>query len=148
MASRSGLKYTVADGSTVLNKGQQKFEGKTNDGLPIDLGMQITDVVKTLFSVSKIKESGNIIIFGAEERDMIINKRSEARTMIEDNGRDYQLSLWLEVPNVPSNEKKVTGAVSCQECDQGSTSRRSVDRSVWQEMMGSEEAATFQRQDI
>ena len=25
MASRSGLKYTVADGSTVLNKGQQKF---------------------------------------------------------------------------------------------------------------------------
>ena len=68
--------------------------------------------------------------------------------MIEDNGRDYQLSLWLEVPNVPNNEKKVIGAVSCQECDQGNTSRRSVDRSVWQEMMGSEEAATFQRQDI
>jgi hypothetical protein len=110
--------------------------------------MQITDVVKILFSVRKIKESDNIVIFGAEEGDMIINKRSGARTMIEDNGRDYQLSLWLEVPNVPNNEKKVIGAVSWQECDQGNTSRRSVDRSVWQEMMGSEEVAPFQRQDI
>ena len=95
-----------------------------------------------------MKESGNIVIFGPEEGDMIINKRSGARTMIEDNGRDYQLSLWLEVPNVPNSGKRVIGAVGCQECDQGSTSRRCADRSVWQEMMGSEEVAPFQRQDI
>ena len=57
------------------------------------MGVQITDVVKTLFSVEKIKEAGNVVVFGADEGDMITNKKSGSRTKIEDNVRDYQLSL-------------------------------------------------------
>jgi hypothetical protein len=48
-ASRSGLKYTVADGRTFPNEGQHELSGMTNDGLPIELGIQITGVVKTFY---------------------------------------------------------------------------------------------------
>jgi hypothetical protein len=98
-ASKSGMKYVVADGRTVPNRGQQNFSGTIEDGLPIDLSKQITDVCKTLLSVRKFKEARNIVIFGADERDMISNKKgSGSRAKLEDNGKDYQLSIWMEVP--------------------------------------------------
>jgi len=152
-ASRSGMKYTVADGRTVLNRGQQKFSGTTEDGLPIDMGIQITDVCKTLFSVRKIKEAGNIVIFGAEEGDMIINKRSGSRTKIEDNGKDYQLSIWMEVPKEALS--KVNALSSVEEAITEELKSRSVEdvrdqfmqSTMWSRLLGSEETP-FPRQDI
>ena len=106
----------MTDGRTVLNKGQQNFSGTTEDGLPIDMGIQITDVCKTLFSVRKIKEAGNIVIFGADEGHMIINKRSGSRTMIEDNGKDYQLWIWMEVPKEAIKHRSIE---FCRSSDPG-----------------------------
>ena len=74
-ASKSGLKYTVADGKTIPNRGQKNFKGLTTGGQPMNMGVQVTDVVKTLFSVRRIKEAGNIVIFGAAEGDMIVDKK-------------------------------------------------------------------------
>jgi hypothetical protein len=152
-ASRSGLRYTVADGRTVPNKGQQNFSGTTEDGLPIDMGIQITDVCKTLFSVRKIKEAGNIVIFGADEGDMIINKRSGSRTMIEDNGKDYQLSIWMEVPKEAVS--KLGALSSVENVIREELKTRSVEEvrdqlmqsTMWNELLRSEEAP-FPRQDI
>jgi hypothetical protein len=152
-ASRSGMKYTVADGRTVLNRGQQKFCGTTEDGLPIDMGIQITDVCKTLFSVRKIKEAGNIVIFGAEEGDMIINKRSGSRTKIEDNGKDYQLSIWMEVPK--EAVAKLGALSSVEDVIREELKTKSVEEvrgqlmqsTMWNRLLGSEETP-FPRQDI
>jgi hypothetical protein len=141
----------VADGRTVLNKGQQNFSGTTEDGLPIDMGIQITDVCKTLFSVRKIKEAGNIVIFGADEGDMIINKRSGSRTMIEDNGKDYQLSIWMEVPKEASNRVEALSSVEAVIREELKTKSieeiREGHETMWGRLLSSEEA-TFQRQDI
>jgi hypothetical protein len=150
-ASRSRLRYTVADGRTVLNKGQQNFSGTTEDGLPIDMGIQITDVCKTLFSVRKIKEAGNIVIFGADEGDMIINRRSGSRTMIEDNGKDYQLSIWMEVPKEAT--KRVEALSSVEAVIREELKTKSIEEiregheTMWDRLLSSGEA-TFQRQDI
>jgi hypothetical protein len=152
-ASRSGMKYTVADGRTVPNRGQQKFCGTTEDGLPIDMGIQITDVCKTLFSVRKIKEAGNIVIFGAEEGDMIINKRSGSRTKIEDNGKDYQLSIWMEVPKEAA--AKLGALSSVEDVIREELKTKSVEEvrdqlmqsTMWNRLLGSEETP-FPRQDI
>jgi hypothetical protein len=152
-ASRSGMKYTVADGRTVPNRGQQKFCGTTDDGLPIDMGIQITDVCKTLFSVRKIKEAGNIVIFGAEEGDMIINKRSGSRTKIEDNGKDYQLSIWMEVPKEAIT--KLGALSSVEDVIREELKTKSVEEvrdqfmqsTMWNRLLGSEETP-FPRQDI
>jgi hypothetical protein len=147
------MKYTVADGRTVPNRGQQRFAGTTEDGLPIDMGIQITDVCKTLFSVRKIKEAGNIVIFGAEEGDMIINKKSGSRTRIEDNGRDYQLSIWMEVPKEAVG--KLGALSSVEEAIREELKTKSVEEvrdqfmqsTMWNRLLGSQETP-FQRQDI
>ncbi len=150
-ASRSGLRYTVADGRTDLNKEQQNFSGTTEDGLPIDMGIQIADVCKTLFSVRKIKEAGNIVIFGADEGDMIINKRSGSRTMIEDNGEDYQLSIWMEVPKEAINQVEALSSVEAVIREELKTKSieeiREGHATMWDRLLSSGEA-TFQRQDI
>jgi hypothetical protein len=57
-ASRFGTKYTAADGRTVPNRGQQMFSGTTEDGLPIEMGIQITDVRKTLLASGKLRRLG------------------------------------------------------------------------------------------
>ena len=49
-ASKAEKTYTVADGRQIPNRGKKDFEGYTRDGLPINMGNNITDVVKTLFS--------------------------------------------------------------------------------------------------
>ena len=43
-----GMKYTVADGRTVCNEGQNDVSGITSNGNPIELGIQVTEVAKTL----------------------------------------------------------------------------------------------------
>ena len=56
--------------------------------MPIDIGVQVTDTASTLFSVKKIKDAGNIVIFGADEGDMIVNKSTGMRTPIVDTGKE------------------------------------------------------------
>jgi hypothetical protein len=147
-ASRAGLTYTVADGRSVPNKGQQRFQGVSEDGLPIDMGVQVTDVVKTLFAVRRMKEAGNVVIFGAEEGDMIINKQTGSRTMIEDDGENYLLTVYMEIPEVPKAGVQRINAVS-KTCDeQCETGGRFCNKTMWSELAGNEEVESFTRQDI
>ena len=90
-----GIKYTVADGRSVYNEGQKDIKGYTANGNPIELGVQVTDVAKTLFSVKKMKDAGNIVIFGADEGDMILNKATGLRTPITDTGKEFVLDIYV-----------------------------------------------------
>ena len=70
--------------------------------------MQVTDVAKTLFSVKKMKDSGNIVIFGADEGDMIINKSTGMRTPIVDTGKEFVLDIYVpggSVENSPGRKE-------------------------------------------
>ena len=57
----------------------------------------MTEVSKTLFSVKKMKDSGNIVIFGADEGDMIINTSTGIRSPIIDTGREFVLDIYIPV---------------------------------------------------
>ena len=97
-----GIKYTVANGNNVYNQGQKDVCGFTANGNPIELGFQVTDVAKTLFSVKKMKDSGNIVIFGADEGDMIIiNPRDCERPSLTRARNLYSTSMFqvMEVKN-------------------------------------------------
>ena len=74
--------------------------------------MQIADVNRTLFSVRRMKEAGNIVAFGLSENlaivdmndgkvvchggeDIVVNKQSGIATSIRDTGKDYMLDVWV-----------------------------------------------------
>ena len=82
----------MGEASTTRGK---KTSGFTSNGNPIELGVQVTDVAKTMFSVKKMKDAGNIIIFGADEGDMIVNKSTGTRTPIIDTGREFVLDIYV-----------------------------------------------------
>ena len=62
--SKRGQTLISATGSKVAHEGAQQLQGYTAQGDEADMIMQITDVKKTLFSVPKICERGNRVIFG------------------------------------------------------------------------------------
>ncbi len=84
---------------------------------------------------------------------MIINKKSGSRTKIEDNGKDFQLSIWMEVPKEALN--KVNALSSVEEAITEELKTRSVEdvrgqfmqSTMWSRLLGSEETP-FPRQDI
>ena len=61
--------------------------------------MQVTEVAKTLLSVKKMKDAGNIVVFGADEGDMIINKLTGMRTPITDTGKEFVLDIFIPGEN-------------------------------------------------
>ena len=131
--SAVGIEYKVANGRPIYNEGQKDLKGFTANGMPIELGMQITDVAATLFSVKKMKDAGNIVIFGAEEGDMIINKSTGVRTPIIDTGRDFLLEVLLpggKVSHVPKTPVQ-------KECP-----HKVVRGGYWNALMNAEEEET------
>ena len=84
---------------------------------------------------------------------MIINKKSGSRTRIEDNGRDYQLSIWMEVPKEAVG--KLGALSSVEEAIREELKTKSVEEvrdqfmqsTMWNRLLGSQETP-FQRQDI
>merc|ERR1712008_301322 len=64
--SRKGQHYLAAeDGTTMSNEGKQALEVMTDEGAPADMVFRITDVKKPVFSVGKLCDRGNRVIFGS-----------------------------------------------------------------------------------
>ena len=72
----------------------------------MDMSLQITDVVRTLFSVRKMKQAGNIVIFGADEGDMIINKKSGSIIPIDDDGKSFTMDICIPPGETEEPSKK------------------------------------------
>ena len=62
-ASQLGENYRAANGTTIKNYGQKRLEGVDANGINTGITIQVADVRKTLASVGKMTEAGNIIIF-------------------------------------------------------------------------------------
>jgi hypothetical protein len=99
--SKRGQKFISATGSKAANEGEQQLQGYTAQGDEADMIMQITDVKKTLFSVPKICERGNRVIFG-RGGGVIHNLATNKLTPFPKVGGIYCMDLW--VPKNTSGE--------------------------------------------
>jgi hypothetical protein len=111
LSRRNDGGYRSASDTFIKNEGERHIKGITEDGIPVDMGVQIAEVVKPLFSVRKMKAYGNLVVFGLDEGDFIINKKTGIRTQIVDTGRDFVMKL--RVPAYKDSSKKTVNMVQC-----------------------------------
>ena len=120
--SKRGAFWTTADGNHVYNEGEKFIEGFTGQGTPTGMLMQIGDVSTTLFSVRRMKEAGNLVVFGLKENlavvnwktgktlckggdNVIFNESIMVTTKIDDNGKEYTMKIWVKVPETEEEER-------------------------------------------
>jgi len=77
--SRKGMYYTTADGFPVYNEGERIIEGFSDQGTPVRTPMQVADVSKPLMSVRRMKQAGNLVVFGLSEGLAIIDVKTGAK---------------------------------------------------------------------
>ena len=66
-ASRTGKYYIAAIGGKLMNQGEKKLVGESDEGVPMKMIMQVAEVHKLLGSVGKMTETGNVVTFGRKE---------------------------------------------------------------------------------
>ena len=102
-AVRESVTYYTASGHALPNLGEVRLEGRTGDGAPLDLTMQVAGVRKTLASVRKMCEAGNRVVF-EDARDnqggYVEHIESGVRIPILKDGGTYQVAFW--VPQSPT----------------------------------------------
>ena len=62
-ASRAGMKYRAANGTSIANQGEKAIQGVTNQGHKIGMAFQIANVTKPLGAVSAMLDAGNRVVF-------------------------------------------------------------------------------------
>ena len=99
----------------MVNKGEKLLHGLGEDGTPIKIPVQVAGVNRTLFSVRRMEEAGNVVIFGLTENlgivdmnngkllcqgggNMIMSRNTGKLTRIRDNGRDYLMDVYVKKP--------------------------------------------------
>ena len=104
-ASRRGLKYRAANGTSIANEGEKSLRGYTNEANLVDMSMQVANVTKPLGSVRAMLKAGNRVVFD-EGDSFILNKATGVRTNIEDRNGAFVFDIW--VPR-GKDEKEDTG---------------------------------------
>ncbi len=117
--------WTTADGNHVYNEGENFIEGCTGQGTPTGMPMQVGDVSTTLFSIGRMKEAGNLVVFGLKEElavvnwktgktlckggdNVIVDENTGITTSIDDNGKEYTKKIWVKILE-PEEEEKNKG---------------------------------------
>ena len=113
--------YTTANRAKVFNEGQKSVLGKSEDGVPLDFVLQVGDVTKTLLSVRKIKQAGNIISTKLWS-DMA---NFDGSKYASKQGPQYPLQLWpgqdkLVVDTYDTEKQKLVKTEEQQEDDDNS----------------------------
>ena len=99
ISKRKG-KYASADGGVIQNLGECDMEGVAEDGTPMKLITQVGDkLVNMLISVRRMVESGNMVVFGANqqairklaacekiEKNMIVGRNGKKTEIKDENG--------------------------------------------------------------
>ena len=93
-ASRRGVEYEVANGSTIPNLGEKRFRGFSSEGQGKDITAQVCDVNKALLSVRKIVAAGNKVIF--EKQGAYIEDPGGRQIWLEEKQGMYMLKLWVK----------------------------------------------------
>ena len=93
-ASLRGVKYEVANGGVVHNKGEKNCIVQAVGGSAKLLCFQVCDVHKPLLAVSKLCEAGNAVIFHPAW-SYIENLKTGERTTLEKREGLYELRAWV-----------------------------------------------------
>ena len=101
--SREGVVYRAANGTIIRNEGEKKIKGRTKEGKPISMVMQVADVKKVLVSVGKITGANNKVVFD-DEGSYIEDKATGEKTVIRKENGVYNLEMWVEVEEEGENE--------------------------------------------
>ena len=105
----------MANGAKIKNEGEKVLKGVTSEGLPLGFTAQITDVTKTLCSVSKIVAAGNKVVFNDDDGcNRIINKVTGAETPMFEKDGTYRMNLWVWNPNAKTDEGNVADQMGFQ----------------------------------
>ena len=102
-ASRQGLKYRAANGTSIKNEGERGLRGYTAEGNLVDMSMQVCEVTKPLGSVRAMLQAGNRVTFD-KGGSYIENKATGVRTNIEDRNGAFVFDIW--VPRVNEQHEK------------------------------------------
>ena len=90
---RKGVRYEIANGFRIPNKGEKKFIGVSGEGCERGIVAQVADVNKGLLSVSRMVRSGHRVVFGDDS--YIEDKATGERMWLEDEGGMFSLTLWV-----------------------------------------------------
>ena len=101
-ASAKGIGFVAANGTRIRNYGEKKVIGYTSEGEGVSMRMQCADVKKTLASVHRMNQGGNVVVLDGTKSYMV-NKKSGTKTRIKYENGQYVFDLW-----VPVNEKEAT----------------------------------------
>ena len=103
-ASKSGMKYRAANGTSIANHGERAVKGISGDWNPMGVTIQVAGVKKTLGAVMPTMKAGNRIVFD-DEGSYIYNKPTGRYTTVHERGGEFVFDLW--VPK--AKEKMSTG---------------------------------------
>ena len=75
--------------------GRGSSKGHTDDGTGIVMAMQATDVKRTLGSVYRMNQAGNMVVLDGNNSYMV-HKQSGKRTKIAEENGQFVFYLWIQ----------------------------------------------------
>ena len=104
VASRAGKCYSSADGGKLRNMGVKNVTAISALGQKTQIKLQVAEnLTKTLFSVSKLEQSGNSVIFHSTG-SYIHNHSTGSTTPLRKENGAYIMDLWIEEPSDPAQQ--------------------------------------------
>jgi hypothetical protein len=100
-ASRAGLKYRAANGTTIDNLGEKSIQGITRQGKKVGMTFQVADVTKPLGAVRAMLAAGNKVVFESGN-SYIQDKTRTIKTPIEERNGAFVFDIWR--PKAASNQ--------------------------------------------
>jgi len=94
-ASKSGVKYSTANGEVLDNEGEKHMFMSSAEGVNRAMTAQVTEVNKPLLSVSKMVKAGNTVIFSPEGSYIYDGYTGETMSLEESKGL-YWLKVWIK----------------------------------------------------
>ena len=94
-SQKKGTQYECANGDRIYNLGQKKFVGVTEENAKRELTAQVTNVNKSLLSVSKVTSGGSRVVFD-KSGSYIEDKTTGRRVHLTERNGMYMLKLWVK----------------------------------------------------
>ena len=95
--SRRGVEYKVANGESLPNLGEKRFEAVTGENVNRKIKAQVCSVQQGLLSVKKMVDTGHKVVF-ASEGSYIEDRRTFERMHLKEKNGMFFLKLWTKSP--------------------------------------------------
>ena len=90
-----GDEYTSASNDIMYNQGQQRVDGVTENYLPCNLKVQVTDVNKPLIAASDMEDQGNTIVLSKKWGHWLVNDNTGTSVPLNRENGTYNMDVWF-----------------------------------------------------